>query len=190
MPESKPATQPRGETPNPRVTPIMERGLTAMKAAGMNSQRVYDACADFVCELGREAISMERELAAQEVQMNAVRYRAEAAEAALEGAKADNVQLRGLIEEIKLAAKVLGLQSRALPDHVRGLQSRLDAADRDAGRYRYLVEADPDSGPHVVIHRQDDWGNWRNDILTGIVLDEALDSALSASAESEDKGGA
>jgi hypothetical protein len=51
---------------------------------------------------------------------------------------------------------------------------------RDAERYRYLVNADPDAGPHVVVDRQDSWGNWRHDVITGVVLDEEIDKRLHA----------
>lgn len=52
---------------------------------------------------------------------------------------------------------------------------------RDGERYRFMrnLQTDPyqDETPHVVRHRQDSWGNWRNDVLVGEELDKAIDKA-------------
>ena len=52
---------------------------------------------------------------------------------------------------------------------------------RDGERYRFMrdLQTDPyqDEVPHVVRHRQDSWGNWRNDVLMGKELDDAVDKA-------------
>ena len=66
-----------------------------------------------------------------------------------------------------------------LEDQLSDAKIKVKLLRPDAERYRYLVNANPDDGPHVVMDRQDDWGNWRNDILTGVVLDEAIDRARS-----------
>lgn len=58
-------TESAGErSATPRTEQIVERGLASMKAAGMNTQHVYDACAVFVKELGEHAIAQERDLTA------------------------------------------------------------------------------------------------------------------------------
>ena len=77
-------------------------------------------------------------------------------------------------------ARTLERDLSAARDKIARLKGRVEELEKDAARYRYLVEADPDAGPFVTVHRQDDWGNWRNDVITGVTLDAAIDAKLAA----------
>lgn len=50
------------------------------------------------------------------------------------------------------------VQDQAL--HLISAHAQAEEAHADAQRYRKLREADPDAGPAVFEHRQNDWGNW------------------------------
>lgn len=59
-----------------------------------------------------------------------------------------------------------------------GENGTAESLRRDAERYRFLRSVDPDAElPRVMLHRQNDWGNWYNEFLEGDELDAAVDAA-------------
>lgn len=68
--------------------------------------------------------------------------------------------------------------SREAADEIESLRTQLAAAQKDAARYRWLREADPDEGPAVMEHHCNDWGKWYYIALHQVELDTAIDAAM------------
>jgi len=67
---------------------------------------------------------------------------------------------------------------------LRSKAKRLEAAERDAARYRNARDADPDSGrPYIAREGQDSWGNWKTVWLGSLEADRAIDAAMQESGE-------
>lgn len=65
------------------------------------------------------------------------------------------------------------------PATMTALLEQVDALRRDAERWRFLRDCDPDAGyPVPLRHEQNDWGNWRYVFVQTDELDAAIDAAI------------
>jgi hypothetical protein len=61
---------------------------------------------------------------------------------------------------------------------LRRLDAEVEALRKDAERYRWLREADPDAGPAVLQHEMNSWGKWFYVSINQEALDAAIDAAM------------
>lgn len=86
--------------------------------------------------------------------------------------KSGDFEERECAEQLLAILDAEGDGAPARPDGVS------DADVRDAARYRWLRDADPDSGsPYIARQRQDSWGNWKDEWLGLLEADRAIDAA-------------
>lgn len=94
---------------------------------------------------------------------------------ALEEAEKNNAGLRE-------ANEAFGRRQAWWTERMFEMEQRLEAAEKDAKRYRWLRGAGHEHAdnelPHAVYHTQNSWGKWRDMLLEGSDLDAAIDAAM------------
>jgi hypothetical protein len=62
-----------------------------------------------------------------------------------------------------------------MPDY-----AELERLKKDAARYRFIRDNDPDSeGPYITRHIQNSWGKWGNTVERGTAADDLIDTLMS-----------